>query len=55
MTGCFRKCPCPLWVQCPYYINDKRKAERLARKQYNFWEYYDRFGIDWIPDSVGNG
>ena len=57
ITGCGRRCPCQLWINCDYYTDQKHKAWRLSRKQYNFHEWYDEYFRDWFAMSgwMGNG
>lgn len=55
-SGCRRKCACPIWVNCSYYMDLKRQAERLSQKEYNFSDWYStRFRQDVTMEFMGNG
>ncbi|MCZ7393457.1 MAG: hypothetical protein ABOK23_08125 [Candidatus Methanoperedens sp.] len=58
MNGCKeRKCPCRVWVNCLYYIDMKRQALRLKKKEYDFQKWYmDNFrGEIEMVDAIVNG
>lgn len=57
MSGCNRKCPCSLWINCPQYIDIQKQQYRLARKSYDCDEWYDLyFRTDFrIPDGACSG
>lgn len=32
-TDCFKRCPCPLWLNCRYYTDITEQYKRLKKKQ----------------------
>lgn len=40
VTGCARKCPCRLWINCDYYTEEKKRQERSGKRVYNAEEWY---------------
>lgn len=57
VTGCNRKCPCRMWVNCSSYVDQKEQRNRLKRKSYRFEEWYkDHFREDIrMPDIAASG
>lgn len=58
-NGCSQKCPCRLWVNCPYYIDMERQNTRLRMKNNQIiisqW-YSDHFRENtYMPDICLNG
>lgn len=43
ITGCNRKCPCRIWIQCHYYNNTKWNKSRRSEDEHTkiIWDYYD--------------
>lgn len=43
ITGCNRKCPCRIWIQCHYYNNKKWNKSRISEDEHTkvIWDYYD--------------
>lgn len=54
--GCYRKCPCRVWVQCNYYNKMRRKKSRGDEKEYwkDIWDYYNNAFKLTIDMSVTN-
>lgn len=40
ITGCARRCPCRLWINCDYYTEEKKRRERLRNKTYSAGDWY---------------
>jgi hypothetical protein len=57
IDACGHKCPCRLWINCPYYIDKKKQELRLKKKEYDYIKWYkDNFKITFeMPDSSQNG
>ncbi|HEY9207308.1 MAG TPA: hypothetical protein VIO58_15465 [Candidatus Methanoperedens sp.] len=58
MNACRYKCPCRLWVNCSYYINQQRQIRRLkSRTNEEISRWFDDFfraGVS-MPDVSAGG
>jgi hypothetical protein len=59
--GCNKKCPCRIWIQCPYYVDITEQQKRLKSKSdktseiiHNWYDKYFRIKYEY-PDGFGNG
>lgn len=43
LSGCNRKCPCRMWINCNYYNEKKWKELREDENMEAIWEYYNSF------------
>jgi hypothetical protein len=60
-TGCYKKCPCRGWINCPAYVDVTEQQQRLKRKSDGSWKginiwYETNFRIKYeYGDSIANG
>lgn len=55
MTGCNQRCPCRLWVNCDYYVDEHERQRRVKEKYNNssiqLW-YETYFRHDWSMSDI---